>query len=56
MLFFMLLNLEEKAQRAELTLINHNLKGWQENFQIFLKIKCYIFAYFIIICNCGIKN
>ena len=44
MFFSTLYNLQERAQWAELTLINYNLKGWQENLQIFLKIKWYIFA------------
>ena len=46
MFFSTLFSLQERAQWTELTLINYNLKGWQENLQIFLKIKCYSFAHF----------
>ena len=57
MFFSTLFSLQERAQWTELTLINYNLKGWQENLQIFLKIKWYIFADFIVnYNNCEIKN
>ena len=57
MFFSTLYNLQERAQWTELTLINYNLKGWQENLQIFLKIKWYIFADFIVNYDkCEINN
>ena len=46
MFFSTLFSLQERAQWTEWTLINYNLKGWQENLQMFLKIKCYCFAHF----------